>query len=154
MRGIPTTALLLPLLLGALASSCKAEPELRPDRILKEELGLTDRDRVHRIILSGGEEQVVEPAEVRVEVGDYVAFVTADWHIHEVVFQVDSLAADARAFLRETDQVASPPLVDRDTRYVISTTAAPPGRYPFLVEGHGRPARGALVILDPARGGS
>ncbi len=67
---------------------------------------------------------------------------------------MDSLGAEARAFLRETDQVASPPLLDRDTRYVISTAGAPPGRYPFVVEGNGRPARGALVVLDPSRGGA
>lgn len=147
MRGAPSLVLLL------LVLACRAEPELRPDQVLKEELGLTDRDRVHRVVLSGAERQVVEPAETEVEPGAYVAFVTADWHIHEVVFELDSLDEAARSFLERTDQVASPPLVDRDTRYVISTRDAPAGRYPFLVEGNGAAARGALRVLDPSRGG-
>jgi plastocyanin len=131
---------------------CRAAPELDtslgPDSVLMAELGLTSADRVHRVRLSGGEIERADPAETEVAPGAYVEFITTDWLIHEVVFEADSMSAEQWAFLERTDQVASPPLIDLGSRYVLTFAAAPPGRYPFTLEGNGRPGRGAIVVAE------
>lgn len=123
---------------------------LRPDSVLMAELGLSDRDEVHRIVLVGGESEVFSPGEVGIPEGAWVEFVSADWRVHEIRFEVDSLSVAARTFLEESDQVASPPLVDPGTRFVVSFVGAPDGRYPFIGEGNGAPGRG-VVIVGPRR---
>ena len=140
------------LIWSVLSVGCqeRPDPSLQPDELLQAELGLTAEDRVHRIRLEGGEVESVEPFLVSVEQGAYVEFRTADWLIHEVIFEADSLTAEQRAFLEDTDQVASPPLVDRDSRYVLSFEGAPLGRYPYVLEGNGRPGRGVIVVGPPA----
>jgi len=132
------------------ACAPESDPSLQPDTLLQAELGLTLQDQVHRIALTGGPVERADPAALSIEPGSYVEFVTTDWLIHEVVFDTDSLAADQLAFLQRTDQVASPPLIDRDSRYVLSFVGAPPGRYAFRLEGNGRPARGVIVVAAPA----
>ncbi len=132
--------------LAALTGGCGADAELRPDAVLQEELGLTRRDRVHRVVLSRSETEVAVPPETHVREGDYVAFVTGDGFIHEVRFELDSLDADARAFLEETDQVDSPPLVDRGSRFVVDFHGAPAGRYPFRLEGNAATGRGVVIV--------
>lgn len=133
----------------ALAGACGSEvPEaLRPDPVLREELGLTDADEVHRVLLSAATGERARPDSVAVPDGAWVDFVSADFRVHEIVFEVDSLAPPARAFLERTDQVASPPLVDRGARFVIHMEGAPPGRYPYLLQGNGAPVRGVVVVL-------
>src|SRR5690606_28187848 len=96
---------------------------------------------------SVGERESVQPAEVQVPPGAWVQFATTDRRIHMVAFQLDSLPPEAAAFLRDTGQDASPPLLELDARFVVTLQGAPPGRYPFLVEGNGAPARGAVVIV-------
>lgn len=153
LRRGPSRAFLawsLPFLL-ALPSACKARPELRPDQILKDELGLTDRDEVHRILVTGGDFERIEPPEIVIRPGAYVEFFTTDWRTHEVRFEVESLGAEARRFLESTDQVASPPLLRRESRFVVTFEAAPTGRYPFVVEGNTAPGRGAVVVSDESR---
>lgn len=130
---------------------CKASPELRPDQVLEDELGLTDRDEVHRITVTGGDFEQVEPPEVQIEPGAYVEFFTTDWRVHEVIFELDSLGAEARRFLEDTDQVASPPMLRRESRFVVSFGDAPEGRYPFVVEGNTAPGRGAVVVSREPR---
>jgi hypothetical protein len=125
-----------------------APPQLQPDQVLRDELGLTDRDEVHRILLTAGAAEETAPDSVTVPPGAWVEFVTGDWRVHEVRFLSDSLDAPARAFLEGTDQLASPPLVDRDARFVVFFGDAPPGRYPFVVEGNGSPAHGVVVVLS------
>jgi plastocyanin len=126
---------------------CKpAAPRFAPDATLRRELGLTDKDEVHRVTLLGGDSEQVRPPTVSLSAGAYVEFVTGDGRIHEVHFELDSLAAAARAFLQESDQASSPPLVNRDSRFVVRFDQAPPGRYPFLVEGNGAPAHGVVVV--------
>lgn len=139
------------------AGGCRgADAELAPDAVLQAELGLTSEDRVHRVLLSGGEHERAQPAELQVEPGAYVEFVTNDWLVHEVVFELDSLGPEQRAFLARTDQSASPPLLQRNSRYVLAFTGAPPGRYPYTLEGNGAPGRGVLTVSATeasARGG-
>lgn len=135
----------------ALVGACAPEPDpaLQPDAVLQAELGLTPDDRVYRVTLTGGAVERAQPAAISIEPGAYVEFVTTDWLIHEVLFEADSLGAAERAFLERTNQVASPPLLDRDSRYVLSFVGAPPGRYAYRLEGNGRPARGVIVVAVP-----
>jgi hypothetical protein len=102
------------------------------------------------VTVTGGEAELAEPALDSVEVGSWLQFVTTDWLVHEVLFELDSLPPEARAFLERTDQTASPPLLHQDARFVVSFAAAPPGRYPYRLEGNGRPGSGVLVVVPPA----
>jgi plastocyanin len=135
---------------GALAAAgCEqpADTRLQPDVVLQAELGLTVADRVHSIRIAGGEVERAEPRLLSIEPGAYVEFVTEDWLIHEVIFETDSLTSEQRAFLERTDQVASPPLIELDSRYVLAFEGAPPGRYVYRLEGNGRAGQGAIVVM-------
>ena len=135
----------------ATAAACSRppgpDPALQPDSVLRAELGLGDADQVHRVEIRGGAQEQLAPAEIQVPQGHWVEFVTADWRVHEVRFEVDSLDADALDFLAGTDQVDSPPLIELGARFVVSFADAPEGRYPYLVEGNALPARGVVVVL-------
>lgn len=120
--------------------------ELQPDSILRAELDMDDSDEVHTVRISGGAVETLEPSETLVPPGAWVQFVTADAFVHEIRFDLDDMAAEARAFLTDTDQAASPPLLDAGARFVISFRDAPEGRYPFVAEGNGAPARGVVVV--------
>ena len=137
------------LAFAILGAACRADSELPPDRRLQSELGLDARDRVHEVILTAGPSGRAEPAEAHVLPGDYLQFVTADSWVHEIVFEVDSLQAGAIAFMDEHDQLASPPMVSRGSRFVISFVGAPEGRYPYRVEGNHAPVRGVIVVTAP-----
>jgi len=137
---------LLTVLLTTWLTSCSGDPGLHPDDVLRLELGLGDRDQVHRVVIRGGDRERADPLETVVTSGSYVEFVTADWLVHEIVFELDSLSVAARTFLERTDQVASPPLISQDSRYVVHFTDGPPGRYPFVLEGNGAPGRGVVVV--------
>jgi hypothetical protein len=133
---------------AASASGCARQPspDLQPDSVLRAELGLTDADQVYRVVMQGGPQEELTPAQVELTDGAWLEFVTADWRVHEVRFEADSLSGPALAFLTDSDQMASPPLVDRDARFVVSFAGAPEGRYPFVVEGNRAPARGVVVV--------
>ena len=132
--------------LAAWLTSCSGDPGLHTDDVLRLELGLGDRDQVHRIVIRGGDREHADPLETVVTSGSYVEFVSADWLVHEIVFELDSLSVAARTFLERTDQVASPPLVTQESRYIVHFSNGPPGRYPFLLEGSGAPGRGVVVV--------
>jgi hypothetical protein len=141
-------------LLGAcllLSTACRSEPDptFQPDSVLQAALGLTSRDRVYRVNVSGGEVERAEPAALSIAAGSYVEFVSADWLVHEILFDTASLSTEQRSFLEETDQLHSPPLIDRGSRYVLSFVNAPPGRYAFRLEGNGRASMGAIVVDGP-----
>lgn len=144
--GIARARPLLILLAGLAA--CGPDPELRPDQRLQDELGLSSRDEVHRISISGGEQERAEPAEVTVPQDAYVEFVSTDSWVHEVRFELDSLEGPARDFLEGTDQSDSPPLVNADSRFLVSWAGAPPGRYPFRIEGNGAPVAGVVIVAS------
>jgi len=76
-----------------------------------------------------------------------VQFVSADWMVHEIRFDVDSVDAPVRGFLERTGQAASPPLLQRDARFVLTFAEAPPGRYPYLLEGNRDSGRGVIVVV-------
>ena len=93
-----------------------------------------------------------DPRLLSVESGTYVEFVTTDWLVHEVIFEADSLSEAQREFLERTHQMASPPLIERDSRYVLLFEGAPAGRYPYRLEGNGRRGAGAIVVTVPGGG--
>jgi plastocyanin len=133
-------------------AGCGAEvdPELRPDSLLQDSLGLDDRDRVHEVVvatLAGVE--VARPGTVEVEPGAWVAFRVGDRRVHSVAFELDSLAPAARRAVERGGQDASPPLVEEGARYLVSFEGAPPGRYPYRMEGTGEPSRGVVVVREP-----
>lgn len=134
---------------GTWLAGCARESDLslRPDSVLRAELGLTDADRVHRINLTGGSVEALSRDSLEIQEGDWVEFVSGDWWVHEVRFQVEGLVDGGRAFLEGSDQVASPPMVQPDDRFVVSFLGAPEGLYPFLVEGNGAPAGGVVVVV-------
>ena len=141
--------LFLGLLPGIMVSGCEpTNPELIPDEYLQSELGLTPDDRVHSVSISGGTMERADPGEVRVRVGDFVQFVSADWRVHEVMFELDSLRPVAHRFLEGTGQVSSPPLLQQGSRFVLSFSDAPPGRYPFAIAGNTAAGHG-VVIVEP-----
>jgi plastocyanin len=137
-------------LLLALAA-CRSEPDLtlRPDSLLQAELGLTPEDVVYRIDVTGGEVERAEPAALSIEAGAYVQFVTTDWLVHEILFDTTGLSPSQRGFLSRTDQMQSPPLIDRGSRYVLSFVDAPPGQYTYRLEGNGTASRGTIVVAAP-----
>ena len=142
--------LCLPLAVAIGVGACgPASPELVPDAYLQSELGLDSDDRVHTIVLTGGVGELAEPGSVSVLPGDFVQFVTDDWLIHEIGFQEDSLSTAAAAFLEETAQMASPPLLQKGSRFVLSFADAPPGRYSYTLEGNAGPGGGVIVVLGP-----
>ncbi len=136
--------------LVALGTACdrlgRSDPSLRPDSVLRAELHLTNADRVYRITILGGARESLSSHSVEVPTGGWLEFVSGDWRVHTVRFEADSLSGPSLAFLRDTDQMESAPLVDRGARYVVSFVGAPEARYPFVVEGNGEAVRGVVVV--------
>jgi len=125
------------------------DPDTLPDEVLQAELGLTATDRVHRVTIAGGEAEHADPVVISIEPGSHVEFITTDWLIHEVLFEEDSLAGERWRFLVDKDQTSSPPLIDKESRYLLSFVGAPPGRYPYRIEGNGGPGRGVIIVTSP-----
>ena len=142
---------LLLLLLGSL-SGCQgerggtravAEDEVRA-------LGLLSGATLHRVTLGGrGSEEHAVPTVIHALAGDGVEFRTVDHRVHTVEFIPDSITPDVRAFLESTGQMASPPLVERGSRFVLKLQSAPDGRYFFMSEGHGGTAHGVVEVGSP-----
>jgi hypothetical protein len=144
----------LVLFLGCVAPvACRAreEPNLNPpDSVLQDSLGLTDADHVHRIVLaSRNGSESVDPTELSIEPGHFVEFFTRDGRVRTVTFPLAGLTPAQADFLRSTGQDRSPPLVELESRYVVSFEDAPPGRYPFLVEGNERSIPGVVTVATP-----
>lgn len=134
-----------------LVAACEpTDPALIPDAVLQAELGLTERDRVYTVTVRTGVGERATPDSVVVERGDFVQFVSDDHFVHEVRFQLDALSPAQRAFLTETGQDASSPLLRRGARFVLTLLDAPPGSYPYALEGNRAPGSGVLVVRDPA----
>jgi hypothetical protein len=152
MAGVRPTPLIGLSVAVVFTTACGPDvpPEFQPDETLRVELGLTDDDEVHRVSLFGGDREEINPAELALDRPSWVEFVSTDWRVHEVRFEVDSLTSEAAEFLRATDQVASSLLVEMDARFVVSFHEAPVGRYPYVVEGNGLPGRG-VVVVQPKR---
>lgn len=151
IRGAGLTTFLLTGVLSALlllgAVSCGHPPDDDPDAELKEALGLEADEELYRIVLGGrGRSEHLVPPRLEVPRDAIVAMVTVDRRVHTISFLPDSLSPEAEAFLRETNQMQSPPLLEQGSRFVVSFRDAPPGRYPFVSESHGGSASGVIVI--------
>lgn len=149
MRGAGLLAFLL-LVLGM--TGCGSSREEIPDAELERAraLGLPSGARLYRVTLGGrGAREHVVPTLITVRPGDGVEFFTADHRVHTVTFLPDSLTPAAHVFLESSGQLRSPPLVARGTRFILRFQDAPPGRYPFVSEGHGGTAHGVVVVEDP-----
>lgn len=151
--GRPTSitgvGLLCLLALPAVISGCRDSSGDRPDPELEnaKALGFPSGARLHRVTLGGrGAEEHAVPTLVSAVPGDGVEFVTVDHRVHTVVFLPDSLSDEARSFLESTDQMASPPLVSRGSRFILRLRGAPGGRYAFMSEGHGGTAFGVVEV--------
>jgi hypothetical protein len=138
-------------LAGAITACEAADPSLIPDQRLQAELGMTMDDRVHTVGLSTGIAERADPDSLVVQPGEFVQFVSGDWLVHEMAFELDSLGDEPRAFLERTGQTASPPLLQRDSRFVLSFVDAPAGRYPYALAGNREPGRGVIVVAAPAQ---
>lgn len=139
------------LLLLTVGMGCEPiDPTLRPDPQLISELGLTESDRVHTVSLASDVDERAEPDSIVVRPGDYLQFVSSDWMVHEVHFDSVDMDERARSFMALTDQMDAPPLLQRGARFVVSFRDAPPGRYPFRLEGNRGPGRGVIVVAPPS----
>ncbi len=132
------------------SAGCLAPDEPPSDPELREALGLGDGVPIHRVNVSGrGAETRLVPSQVPVEPGAVVQFVILDRRAHRIRFLPDSLSPDAHTFLVDTNQVESPLLVEQGSRFVLSFEGAPPGAYPFVVDGHGAPVWGWIHVGSP-----
>ena len=129
---------------GAEAEAPGSDPEVL------EALGLSSRAQLHRVTLGGrGAEEHAVPTRIQASPGDGVEFLTVDHRVHTLTFLLDSLSSEGRRFLEESGQISSPPLVTRGSRFILNLQNAPPGRYPFVSEGHGGRAEGLVQVGDP-----
>jgi len=143
----PGSPRLLFLLLGLVGCADPPPPPVDLDASLRAELGISAGVPIHRFTLGGrGADDRVVPSLVEAAPGDVIHFLSADRRVQTVTFGGEGLGAEAEAFLRRTGQLASPPLVDAGSRFVLSLEGAPLGRYPFRVEGHGDPVGGVVVV--------
>ena len=149
----PGAGFFLTIFLGLMALGCQGV-SADPEALSAEEaraLGLPEGTRLHRITLGGrGAQEHAVPTLTQASPGDAVEFRTADHRVHTLSFLEDSLSVGIRDFLRSTGQMASPPLVSRGTRFILSLQNAPLGRYPYISEGHGGEARGVIEVAWPS----
>ena len=141
---------LLPFLfLGVLSWGCEPADGGARARAQEEAeaLGLPSGALLHRVTLGGrGSEEHAVPTRILAVPGDGVEFRTVDHRVHTIEFLADSLSAEVRDFLENTEQMASPPLVSRGARFVLRLQNAPRGRYLFKSEGHGGVAFGVVEV--------
>lgn len=145
--GGPTLAGLLSVLLLV---TCAPEPPPPSDPELREALEVGDAAVIHRVTLGGrGAVEHVVPTLLEIEIGDIVQFVPADRRVHVVAFSADGLSRDAQAFLERTQQSSSPPLMDPESRFIVTFDSAPAGAYPFTSTGNGEPVSGMIRVRPP-----
>jgi len=140
----------VPLLVGVLGCGSPSDDPSAASAEEREALGLRAGAELHKVTLGGrGAEEHAVPTRVVAEPGDAVEFRTVDHRVHTVAFAPDSLSEESRAFLGSTGQLASQPLVSRGSRFIVRFQDAPPGRYPFVSNGHGGTAWGVVEIGLP-----
>ncbi|MGD2069297.1 MAG: hypothetical protein PVI57_11535 [Gemmatimonadota bacterium] len=151
-RRAAATGLVLRSAVACLLVACGSPNEHPPDQVLRDSLGLAETDQVFRVevVAEDGREDA-RPPEVTIPPGAFVEFVTGDRRLHTVAFLLDDMDPSTADFLRTTDQVESPPLLELGSRFVLSFRGAPPGRYPYQLEGNGRPARGLVIVEEASR---
>lgn len=97
---------------------------------------------IHEVrMLQEGESQRFEPANLTIQRGDRVRFVTVSGAPHNIAFDPDSVSAAARAALAagmpdRMGPLAGPLLMEEGDSYTITFANVPPGRYPFFCMPH------------------
>jgi len=91
---------------------------------------------------------VLTPDTTRIRVGDVVRFTTADGLAHAIVFEQGLIDSAAVAYLDNTAQLRSPPLLSSGSQWIVSFDGAPPGAYPFVDIATG--VRGVVLVVAPA----
>ena len=145
--GRSTGLLLVAGFLVASLAGCLRDVPPPSDPELAEALGLSPRTPIYRIDLVDREGRVgLFPLDVELDPGAVLQFVTRDRRVYSVHFEREAMAAEAWGFLEGTRQTSSPPLTREGARFVVSFIGAPPGSYPFRVEGQSRPTRGEVRV--------
>lgn len=155
-RGGPASGSLLLLTLLALTllvltmGACNRVPEqLQPDTVLRDSLGLDERDAVHVVALSSSEGAIeASPDSVRIEPGDHVSFTTLDGFLYLVEFDSAGLGDDQLNWLRAADHFRGPPLLEADRRWVVDFIEAPIGVYSYRVEGNAATSQGIVEVAE------
>jgi len=131
--------------LGGCEAELPAPPPTDPD--LRAELGIDDDVVIHRVDLTGREDEVrVVPRETVARPGDVVQVVALDHRVYLIAFAAAELGAAQAEFLRSTGQDSPAPLVERGSRLVLTFEDAPPGNYGFRVETAGLSAPGVIRV--------
>jgi hypothetical protein len=135
-----------------LASGCLRDTPPPSDPELAEALGLPAGTPVHRVDLADRSGRIgLFPPAHRVVPGALVQFVTRDRRVYSIHFLREAMDPVAWAFLEETGQASSPPLVEEGARFVLTFEGAPEASYPFEVRGQGEAARGQVTVAPPRR---
>jgi hypothetical protein len=117
------------------------------DPELAEALGLPHRTPIYRFDLADRQGAVgLFPAEWEISEGGVVQFVTRDPRVYSIHFDRAAMSAEAWQFMEASGQESSPPLTREGARFVLSFENAPPGAYPFRVEGQSEAARGEIRV--------
>lgn len=148
---VPTVArrALVPLFALTLGACNRVPEQLQPDAVLRDSLGLDERDAVHVVRLRSHEGAIeTSPDSVRIESGDHVSFTTLDGFLYLVVFDSVGLGDDQLNWLRGVDQFRGPPLLEADRRWVIDFSEAPIGFYSYRVEGNAEPSQGIIEVAQ------
>lgn len=135
-RGLSSTTSVTVTLLLILVSSC--------GRVASQ---VPDSEEPVRVSLGGwGSEEHISPSDAYVGPAGRVEFRVADWRVHVVRFITEGMDSTQIQFLRDHGRLTSPPLVDRGDAFLVDMSGAPLGRYPFVVDGFGRAAYGAVIV--------
>jgi plastocyanin len=81
-----------------------------------------------------------DPAHAEAHAGDYVRFTADDRGGHAIVFG-PGLDPAVHEFLRRTEQLRSPPLIDAGASWVLTLADAPAGEYTFHCTTHASSGR-------------
>lgn len=132
------------LVLSAMSAACADAPGDEGPRVLElshDTIQLESGVALVDVAVRRAENGDFEPAMIEAGVGDVVRFTAGDRGGHAISFEGSSLGADARAWLEQTGQLRSPPLITSDAAWVITLDGAPAGEYPFRCTTHNTAGR-------------
>jgi hypothetical protein len=132
-------------LLSGTVSGCREGGAIPRDPELAEALGVSARTEIHRVdLVTRGGMVVALPTRVELSEGALLQFVTRDWLVYSV--RLRAVDPEGDQWIEGTRQRHSPPLVEKEARYVLNFEGAPPGDYPFEVVGQGSNLEGTVRV--------
>ena len=142
-------ALLAGVVLTGAGCTDEVPVALRPAQELVDSLGLRETDVVYEVGVSTRDgAEVGAPSEVRMELPGRLSFRSDDPRARRIVLDTAALSADLRAWFAGR-AIASPPLVQRDARWVVDLRDAPTGTFEFVALGG--TADGRIRVVIPPR---